>query len=57
MLLGLALPVAFDGKRDPPSTSVRRRTVRGSLGEQRATPTTVFQVADIEGGAGLRRSW
>jgi len=39
-------------KRDPSSTSVHRRTVRASLGEQRATPTTVFQITDIEGGAG-----
>lgn len=29
-----------------------QRTVRASLGEQRVTPTTTFQIADVEGGAG-----
>ena len=57
MLLGLALPVAFDANKTRPQPQCARRTVRASLGEQRATPTTVFQIADIEGGAGLRRLW
>src|SRR5215217_44870 len=35
-----------------PQPQCARRTVRASLGEQRATPTTIFQIADIDGGAG-----
>jgi len=52
MLLGLALPVAFDVNETRPQPQCARRTGRASLGEQRVTPTTTFQIADIEGGAG-----
>jgi hypothetical protein len=44
--------VAFDVNETRPQPHCARRTVRASLGEQRATPTTIFQMADIEGGAG-----
>jgi len=52
VLLGLALPVALDVKETRPQPQCARRTVRASLGQQRATPTTIFQIADKEGGAG-----
>jgi hypothetical protein len=52
VLLGFAVPVAFDVKETRPQPQCARRTVRASLGEQSVTPTTIFQIADIEGGAG-----
>jgi hypothetical protein len=39
VLLGLALPVAFDVNET-------------RLQPQHATPTTIFRIADVEGGAG-----
>src|SRR5438034_1195758 len=52
------LPVSQRNRLRPVSNETRpqpqcaRRTVRASLGEQRATLTTIFQIADRDGGAG-----
>src|SRR4051794_8197211 len=52
------LPVSQRNRSRPVSNETRpqpqcaRRTVRASLGEQRATLTTIFRIADIGGGAG-----